>query len=161
MTDFNARDYMSSTFIKKADLRTGGPRRLTIKAVEEGDGLPGRAGQAPKKELQLVFTDDSRFSLRAVTNLRRMFEAFGERTAAWIGKTIELYFSPDVVNPSGGDPGGIRVRVPEAAPASGTFVSELEAPTAKPNGAAPSPAKRAPRVSGKKSATATEEETAF
>jgi hypothetical protein len=84
-------------------------------------------GQAPKEELQLVFTDDTRFSLRAMTNLRRLIEAFGPHTAQWIGKTIELYFSPDVPNPGGGEPGGIRIRIPEDVKrVSSTYVSDLD-----------------------------------
>jgi hypothetical protein len=140
--NFNARDYLNSTFIKKADLRQSGPRRLTIKAVEQGQGLPGRNGSPAKPELQLVFQDDTRLSLRAQVNLRRMLEAYGDRTATWIGKPVEVYFSPDVVNPGGGEPGGIRIRVPEhgtgptpssSAPSPDIFTSELdEEPSAKP-----------------------------
>jgi hypothetical protein len=124
--DMNARDFLTSTFIKKEELRQSGPRRLTIKAVEKSMGLPGRNGQPAQPELQLVFHDDTRFSLRAQINLRRVAEAFGDRVSNWIGKTIELYFSPDVVNPGGGTPGGIRVRIPESAPARGGFISELD-----------------------------------
>jgi hypothetical protein len=123
--DLNARDYLSSTFIKKADLRAGGSRKLTIKSVEQGTGLPGRNGQAAKPELHLVFQDETRLSLRAQANLRCVLEAFGDRTAQWVGKTIEIYFSPDVVNPGGGEPGGIRVRVPDTTPSPGVFVSDV------------------------------------
>lgn len=126
LNDLNARDYLSSTFIKKADLRAGGPRKLTIKSVEQGAGLPGRNGQAAKPELQLVFTDDTRFSLRAQINLRRMLEGFGDRTSQWVGKTIELYFSPDVPNPGGGEPGGTRIRMADPVGSPGVFVSELD-----------------------------------
>jgi len=123
----NARDYLTSgSFIKKAELRASGPQRLTIKAVETAEGLPGRDGKPAVQELQLVFTDDRRTPLRAQVNLRRMLEGFGDDTATWIGQVIELYFNPDVTNPSGGEPGGIRLRVPETAPRTGTFRSDLE-----------------------------------
>jgi hypothetical protein len=158
MTDYNARDYISSTFIKKAELRSGGPRRLAIRTVEEGEGLPGRNGQAPKKELQLVFTDDSRFSLRAQTNLRRMFEAFGDRTSLWVGREIELYFSPDVVNPGGGEPGGIRLRLPDAVSVpTSRFVSELDETPPKGSGAAKPSAKRTAQTGTRASAVGADE----
>ena len=127
MPDYNAREYMSSTFLKKADLRAGGPRRLQIKEVEEGEGLPGRNGQPAKKELQLVFADDTRMSLRAVTNTQRLVEWFGERTSQWVGQVVEAYFSPDVNNPGGGEPGGIRLRLPDAAAKTSVFTSDLKA----------------------------------
>ncbi len=125
--DYNARDYLNNTFIKKEDLRASGPRRLQIHGVEEADGFPDK-GKPAKKELHLLFADQTRFSLRAQVNLNRVREAFGDRTSLWIGKTIELYFSPDVTNPGGGEPGGARVRVPDpgSAPSPGVFVSELE-----------------------------------
>ena len=45
--DFNARDYLNSTFIKKTDLRQSGPRRLTIKASNRGRAFP--AGTDPRR----------------------------------------------------------------------------------------------------------------
>ena len=126
MDEFNARDYLSSSFIKKDELRLGGPRRVVIQTIEEADGLPKRNGQLSRKELVLVFTDGSRFGLRAQANLQRLLDAYGERTSAWIGKTIELYFNPDIPNPSGGPSGGVRVRVPEPVSRTPAFMSELE-----------------------------------
>jgi hypothetical protein len=38
MTDMNANDYLNSTFIKKQDLRTSGPRRFDLKEVVKGQG---------------------------------------------------------------------------------------------------------------------------
>ena len=113
--DLNARDFQASTFIKKDMLKREGPRRLPIRSVEAADGL-ARNGKPPRKILVLTFTDETRFGLSANVNLQRVIELFGERTANWIGKTVELYFSPDVPNPSGGEAGGIRVR-----PAAGSL----------------------------------------
>ncbi len=106
--------YLNSKFIKKQALQAEGPRRLVIQAVEETDGLKGRDGTS-RKELQLVFADDTRFGLRAEQNKQRLIDTFGYRTSTWIGREIELYFSPDVPNPSGGEPGGIRNRFPPGA----------------------------------------------
>ena len=126
----DAREFLSNSFIRKEDLRQGGRRRLVIQAVEKAMGLPGRNGQAAREELVLVFHDDTRFGLRAQVNLRRLIEAFGERTANWIGQTIDLYFSPDVVNPGGGSPGGIRIQVPTPGTKGRLFTSELDDPDA-------------------------------
>jgi len=122
----NARDFLTNTFIRKEDLRQGGRRRLVIRAVEKSMGLPGRNGQPAREELVLVFHDETRLGLRAQVNLRRLIEAFGERTATWINQTIDVYFSPDVVNPGGGAPGGIRIQIPTSASSARPFVSELE-----------------------------------
>ena len=124
--DFNARDFLTSKFIRKDDLRTGGPRRLLITDVEKAPGLPGLGGRPAKDELVLVFADGMKFGLRARVNLERIVEAFGMQTSNWIGKTVELYFSPDISNPSGGAPGGIRVRIVDA-PSVIEFKSELGA----------------------------------
>ena len=125
----NARDYLNSTFLKKADVRVSGPQRLVIQDVEHADGFPGRNGGPAVRELHLIFTDGRRFSLRAQDNLRRMLEAFGDQTEHWRGQTIEVYFNPDIPNPTGGESGGLRLRVPDPGAAPGrarTFQSELE-----------------------------------
>jgi hypothetical protein len=121
----DARKYMKSSFIKKQDLQRDGPRPLTVAAVEEGVGFDSKNGAPPPTELQLVFTDGSRLSLRTEANLRRMFSWFGHDTEQWVGQTIEVYFSPDVTNPRGGEPGGIRLQRPSKRSAE-TFVSDLE-----------------------------------
>jgi hypothetical protein len=155
--DFNARDYLNSMFIKKADLRQSGPRRLTVKAVEQGQGRPGRDGSPAKPELHLVFSDDTRLSLGAQVNLRRMVEAYGDRTAMWIGKTVEVYFSPDVVNPGGGEPGGIRLRLPDTSQVPRGYRSDLEEPQ-KADGAEPPKPPRAPKRAVRSKAASKDDE---
>lgn len=110
MSEYDARDFQTSSFIKKDTLKRDGPQRLKIKAVESADGI-ARDGKPAKKILQLTFDNDSKFGLGTQINLRRIIEAFGEKTSGWIGQTIELYYSPDVRGPSG-EEGGIRVRPP-------------------------------------------------
>ena len=112
--DFNVRDYMAVSFIKKQELRAQGPRRVTIKSVEEADGLPGRDGKPARKELVLLFTDGTKFGLRARINQETMVDLHGERTSGWIGKAITCTFDPSVMNPFGGEQGGIRIRRPDA-----------------------------------------------
>jgi hypothetical protein len=112
MSDFDAREFTTSNFLKKEDLRKTGPQRLTIRAVERAEGLKSRNGTPAKPALQLVFSDDRRLTLGTQVNLMRCIEFFGERTAPWIGQTVEAYYSPDVRGP-GGEVGGIRLRLPE------------------------------------------------
>ena len=120
------------SFLKKQDLRSGGPRQLVIAAVEEREGLPDRRTGEKPAELHLVFSDNTRFALGAAENLRRLMTLFGNDTDQWVGQTIEAYFAPDVTNPTGGESGGIRLQAP-SAPAL-EFVSDLE-PPATGNGA--------------------------
>jgi hypothetical protein len=124
-SDFDARDFQTSSFYKKEDLRLSGPVRLTIKAVEQTDGL-ARNGQPARKVLQLVSVDDKRLSLGTQANLRRLIEFFGEKTSRWVGQTVEAYYSPDVRSPSGAE-GGIRLRLPDGdrSPVSPLDFSDL------------------------------------
>lgn len=52
-----------------------------------------------------------------VSNRRTIVAAYGNDDADWQGKRIEVYVNPDVTNSQGEVVGGIRVRVPKAAPA--------------------------------------------
>lgn len=121
------------SFLKKQDLRRDGPRQLVIAAVEEGEGLPNRRTGEKSAELQLVFTDQTRLALGTAENLRRLIALFGNDTDQWIGQRIEVYYAPDVSNPAGGDPGGIRLQAPGVQ--SDEFLSDLDQPPVKGNGA--------------------------
>ena len=149
--DFNVRDYMAKGFIKKQELRAQGPRQFTINAVEEAEGLPSRDGKPPRKELVLVSTKAEKFGLRARINQDTMADLHGERTSGWIGKTITLFFDPNVQNPFGGEQGGIRIQRPDTYEADEveTYVSDLEEPPAKGNGAEVPRAKRPAAGSGR------------
>jgi hypothetical protein len=126
---YNAEEFRSSVFIKKDSLKRDGPQRLTIKAVEKGDGI-ARNGRPAKPVLQLTFENDTKFSLIADVNLKRVIEQYGPQTSGWMNQAIELYYSPDVRGPNG-EEGGIRVRFPEQArPAIATpnFSAALKRP---------------------------------
>lgn len=128
MSDFDANEFLTSNFIKKDALKAGGPRLLTIRSVDQADGI-SRDGKPAKTILQLTFTDDSKFGLGTQVNLRRVLEGYGGRTSQWVGKTLELYYSPDVRGPKG-EEGGIRIRIPSgtAAPiATYNFADALKA----------------------------------
>jgi hypothetical protein len=113
MSNYDARDFQTSNFLKKDTLKRDGPQRLTIKEVHKADGI-SRDGRPPKPVLQLTFTNDMKFGLGTQINLRRIIEQLGGQTSNWIGKQIELYYSPDVRGPAG-EEGGIRVRPPNGA----------------------------------------------
>jgi hypothetical protein len=117
MTDYNAGEYLTSSYLKKEVLRTGGPQKLTIKAVENAKGI-AKNGAPAKDILELVFTDDQRLGLQTQVNLKRLIEWFGHQTSAWVGRTIEAYYSPDVRGP-GGQEGGTRLRLPDTPTSSG------------------------------------------
>jgi hypothetical protein len=136
MADYDVRDYASGgLFVKKQDLRANGPRTVVVKDVEEADGFPGKNGQ-PKKELVLVFEDGTKLALRARAQRDAMAELHGFRTSKWIGKSIELFCDPSVFNPKGGEPGGVRLRVPGAMRVPAAYRSDLEEPViTKGNGA--------------------------
>ena len=115
-------------------------RRVEGEGRQTAEGRTG-AGVRERSEVRPARAD------QPATNARRV----GDNTDRWIGKTIEIYFNPDVPNPSGGEPGGLRLRIPETAPraAAPTFRSELDEDGPKP----PTPKK--PRVK------ATEDEIPF
>jgi hypothetical protein len=99
----NAKDYATSEgWLKKEDLKRTGPQRLVIASVEERDGKDFGDGKPARKELVLVFEDEQRFSLRAQVNLKRLRRAWGDDCGTWVGRVVEIYYSPDVTNPRGG-----------------------------------------------------------
>jgi hypothetical protein len=51
-----------------------------------------------------------------VTNRRVLIAAYGDETDAWRGQRVEIYVNQDVTNSSGDVVGGVRVRIPAAAP---------------------------------------------
>ena len=111
-------------FVRKDELRDSGPQRFVVREVLEEerafDGQP--ATIAPV----LVSTEGRKVSLRAQANLDRMIRSFGHDADTWPGRTIELFFDPAVRNPSGGEPGGIRIRVPDTAARVDSYVSDLD-----------------------------------
>jgi hypothetical protein len=52
-----------------------------------------------------------------VVNRKALIAAYGDETDNWKGKPVEIYVNLDVTNSSGETVGGVRVRIPTAAPA--------------------------------------------
>jgi hypothetical protein len=151
----------SSSFLKKQDLRTNGPRQLTIANVIEAEGLPRVKGEPAPMELRLVFSDGTQFALRARVNLDRVIGWFGNDTELWKGKVIVAYFSDDVTNPSGGEPGGIRLRLPDSRRAPKGYRSDLDEPRAATAFESPRPTTTARSAAGRPNGTGSVEDDSF
>ena len=124
--DFNAQGGGGSGgFVRKEAIQAGGPRRVRIAAVEQRDGFKEKDGTS-KPELVLVFSDGTKFGLRAWINRDAMKTAFGRDTDGWVGKVIELHVDASVRNPQGARVGGLRVRLPTSGAAPAEYTSDLE-----------------------------------
>lgn len=99
----------AGNYLRKADLRKSGEQAFTIAEVTEADSLPSMKGDV-YKVLELGFTDGHKFTLSAEVNRGRVEAMFGSDTDAWIGRRLCIYFSRDIPNPKGGEPGGLRVK---------------------------------------------------
>jgi len=74
----DARKYLSASFVTLKDVAEG-PLQAVIGRVEEGK----------YEKLNLIFTDGTALSLNA-GNTRTMVKAYGHKTEAWPGLTVEL-----------------------------------------------------------------------
>ena len=110
--DYDATDYLGGDYLRKQDLRSDGPRRLTIRDVVQSDRLKDKEGNPL---LVLVFDDGLRYTLGTKVNIKRLVQAFGKMCSSWIGREIEFYFAEDVRGPNG-EVGGIRLRIPSDPP---------------------------------------------
>lgn len=145
MDDFDVEDFNTgSNFVDKEALKASGPRQVKIAAVEQRDGIKDANGKSTP-ELVLIFSDATKFGLRAKTNRDELKEQFGRRTSGWIGQVIELYVDPTVRNPQGAKVGGIRVRIPASDGKPLEFTSELESEEDEP---APAESAKAPVGTG-------------
>jgi hypothetical protein len=73
-----------------------------------------------------------------VVNRKVLIAAYGDETDHWKGKPVEIYVNPDVTNSSGETVGGVRVRIPAAAPAPKAPPAPAPTSAAAPK-AAPAP----------------------
>ena len=77
MDDFDVEDFNTKgNFVQKDELKEHGPRRVKIQDVEQRDGFKDDNGES-KPELVLVFSDETRFGLRAWCNRDVLKTAFG------------------------------------------------------------------------------------
>ena len=107
--NYDARDFIGGTFIKKEDLAAG-PQRFTIQGVSKTT-FEAKNGQPAEDVLQLEL-DERQFSLNK-TNIKILIGAHGGKTDGWIGKSVILYVDPNVMF-SGRLVGGVRVQIPPA-----------------------------------------------
>ncbi len=106
--NYDARDFVGGTFIKKEDLAAG-PQRFTIQGVSKTT-FEAKNGQPAEDVLQLEL-DERQFSLNK-TNIKILIGAHGGKTDGWIGKSVILYVDPNVMF-GGRLVGGVRVQIPD------------------------------------------------
>jgi hypothetical protein len=106
--NYDARDFVGGTFIKKEDLAAG-PQRFTIQGVSKTT-FEAKNGQPAEDVLQLEL-DERQFSLNK-TNIKILIGAHGGKTDGWIGKSVILYIDPNVMF-GGRLVGGVRVQIPD------------------------------------------------
>ena len=82
--NYDARDFVGGTFIKKEDLAAG-PQRFTIQGVSKTT-FEAKNGRPAEDVLQLELDDDRQFSLNK-TNTKILIGAHGGKTDGWIGKS--------------------------------------------------------------------------
>ena len=101
-----------SDYLKTETIKASGPQNLTIRDYEVAEFKDEKTGKLAKK-LALLLGDDVPPFLLNKENNRTLIEAFGDETDGWIGKTIEVFFAPNVMF-GGKRVGGLRVRVPDS-----------------------------------------------
>jgi len=106
--NYDARDFVGGTFIKKEDLAAG-PQRFTIQGVSKTT-FEAKNGQPAEDVLQLEL-DERQFSLNK-TNIKILIGAHGGKTDGWIGQSVILYVDPNVMF-GGRLVGGVRVQIPD------------------------------------------------
>jgi hypothetical protein len=83
----NMREFAGDMYLKVDDLRRSGPKKVTIRSIEDGSfGKP-----------VLKFNDGTLLSVNA-TNTKALIRAYGEESDDWQGKVIELYIGPTQFN---------------------------------------------------------------
>ncbi len=113
-----------SNYIKCEDL-TGQPRIVTIRAC-----VMEELGQGRDKDTKpvLYFEKGPKGLVLNVTNANTIKKAFGDDTANWIGKPVELY--PTQVEFKGDTVDAIRVRVSDIPRPEATAPATTAAPMA-------------------------------
>jgi hypothetical protein len=102
-----ASDFDRSKYLRASDLDGEEEARFKIKHVSEET-----VGQGTNQERKLVvwFTNDQRGLVLNKTNIRTLLPAFGDDTAAWVGKIIIIY--RDETHMAGKRVPCLRVRIP-------------------------------------------------
>ena len=101
-----------SKWLKKEDVDPA--RRFTIATIYQ-DEVQGNYGAETK--VIVTFTDPAvKPLILNATNWDAIGHAYSDNTDLWVGKVVELYHDPTVMN-KGKRVGGIRVRIPTEAAA--------------------------------------------
>lgn len=86
-----------------------------------GGALTERAAAATDSAADVHRRQQVRLGTQA--NLKRLIDVLGEKTSAWIGRDIILYYSPDVRGPNNTE-GGVRLRIPAITATPATPATE-------------------------------------
>jgi len=106
------KDFMTSKYLKKADLGERLQVLLTVKSAEPKNVAP--EGQPQDRKLVLAFAETDKTLPLNKTNLIDTADALGSsNTDNWIGKKIVVFFDENV-RFKGEKVGGVRVRRPKA-----------------------------------------------
>jgi hypothetical protein len=117
-----------------------------------------KTARSPREDKDMLhFADPSIKPLGLnVTNKRVLIAAYGDETDDWRGQPVEIYVDPNVTNSRGEIVGGIRLRIPAAAPHAPP-IGTAPAPAPKAAQAPrPMPALQAPRSAAEVAQTAAE-----
>lgn len=122
-----ASSVLGGNFIKKEDLKEGGPERLEIAEVGLAEFENEKTGKAEKK-LELTFTDERKLTLNN-GNTQVLIAAYGDDTDLWTGRPIVAFFDPNVMFGKR-KTGGVKVKVPSGVPAKGAATEPATDPFA-------------------------------
>jgi hypothetical protein len=117
-----------------------------------------KTSRSPREDKDMLhFADPSVKPLGLnVTNKRVLIAAYGDETDNWRGQPVEIYVDPNVTNSRGEIVGGIRLRIPAAAPhAPSIGTAPVSAPMAA-QAPRPMPALQAARSAVESAQTAAE-----
>ena len=115
-----------SNYLKSDDL-DGQPRIITVRTcVQEELGQ----GKDKQKKPVLYFNKSNKGLVLNVTNAKTIAKTYGDDTANWTGKQIEIY--PTQVEFKGDLVDAIRVRVPDVPAAGAVEVNAATDATAAP-----------------------------
>src|SRR5688572_4745227 len=95
-TDLDVTADLAGTYLRKEEIQESGPRRFTI-ADAERVVFEARDGKPAKPKIVLTFaTDPVRKMSLNDTNLDTVKSEWGTKAVAWLGRTIEVFYDPDV-----------------------------------------------------------------
>lgn len=122
-----ASSVLGGNYIKKEDLKEGGPERLEITSVGLVEFDDEKKGKKDKK-LELTFSDERKLTLNN-GNTQVLIAAYGDDTDLWTGRPIVAFFDPSVMF-GGRKTGGVKIKVPSGVAPKGAATEPATDPFA-------------------------------